>query len=145
MRESIPFLPKAYQEAKLEFDKVKNKNLSQKLLMFNQKIYEGTSIKQPRSLSCSNFVNSKMEYAVGRAYISRYFNGSSKKEAVEMINNLLSEFKAILSESSWIDPISKKHAMEKVNYDYKNKFLSQMFFKGRFYGLKNSIFRKNFE
>lgn len=31
-----------------------------------------------------------------------------------MINNLLFEFKAILSESNWIDPVSKMHAMEKV-------------------------------
>ncbi|RNA08867.1 neprilysin isoform X2 [Brachionus plicatilis] len=99
VKETIPFLPKAFQEAKLEFDK----------------IYEGTSIKQPRSLSCSNFVNTKMEYAVGRLYISRYFNSSSKKEAVEMINNLLFEFKAILTESIWIDPISRKHALEKVD------------------------------
>lgn len=55
-----------------------------------------------------------MEYAVGRLYISRYFNSSSKKEAIEMINNLLFEFKAILSESNWIDSVSKMHAMEKV-------------------------------
>ena len=61
-----------------------------------------------------------MEYAVGRIYISRYFNSSSKKEAVEMINNLLHEFKAILSESSWIDSISKQHAMEKVKSKYQN-------------------------
>jgi predicted metalloendopeptidase len=65
VRESIPFMPKYFQEVKLEFSKV----------------YDGTHIKQPRSLFCSNFVNSKMEFAVGRLYVSRHFNSSSKLEA----------------------------------------------------------------
>ncbi|CAF0711920.1 unnamed protein product [Brachionus calyciflorus] len=99
VKETIPFLPKVFQEAKLEFDKV----------------YEGTSIKQPRSLSCSNFVNSKMEFAVGRLYVSRHFNSSSKEQAVDMINNLLTEFRIILNESDWIDSHSKKLALEKVD------------------------------
>ncbi len=88
VKDTIPFLPKYFQDIKLEFSKVEYflDFIGQKLSMYMfsyfdfWKVYDGTHIRQPRSLFCSNFVNSKMEFAVGRLYVGRHFNSSSKHE-----------------------------------------------------------------
>jgi predicted metalloendopeptidase len=49
-------------------------------MLNTKKIFDGTSVKQPRTLSCSNYVNSKMEFAVGRIYVQRYFLEDQKKD-----------------------------------------------------------------
>lgn len=57
-----------------------------------------------------------MENAVGRLYISKYFDQHSKEEAQHMVDNLLEEFKKILNETEWMDDESKLVAVEKANY-----------------------------
>ncbi len=49
-----------------------------RLIQNFSKVYDGAKVRPARALSCSNFVNSKMEYAVGRIYISKFFNSNSK-------------------------------------------------------------------
>jgi predicted metalloendopeptidase len=100
VKEALPFLPKYFQEFKLDFSKV----------------YDGTTIKPPRALFCSTLVNSRMEFAAGNLYISHHFNGSLRIEAEEMTDNLISEFKLILKESDWMDQESKNKALEKVDH-----------------------------
>jgi membrane metallo-endopeptidase-like protein 1 len=78
------------------------------------KVYQGTKVQAKRSLVCSNFVNGRMEQAVGTLYVSKYFDKNAKQEALNMVNNLLQEFKQILRESDWMDDESKKVAIEKV-------------------------------
>lgn len=55
-----------------------------------------------------------MENAVGKLYISKHFDKGAKEEALNMVSNLLNEFKQILNESDWMDPVSKKVAIDKV-------------------------------
>jgi predicted metalloendopeptidase len=98
-KEIISYLPKIFQDEKLKFDQV----------------YFGTKVQPKRSLVCSNMVQSKMEMAVGQLYIRKYFNNKSKKEALNMVNNLLSEFKLILNENEWMEDESKRRAIEKVH------------------------------
>ncbi len=67
-----------------------------------------------RSWSCSNFVLDNMEYAVGRMYVSNYFNSESKRAATEMILNIQNEFRLNLKKVDWMDNESKKAALDKV-------------------------------
>ena len=64
MKGVVSYLPKYFQEVKLNFDKV----------------YYGNIVKQKRSLMCSNYVNDKQADGVGRLYVQAYFKDSSKKE-----------------------------------------------------------------
>ncbi len=73
IKDVIGYLPKKFQTALLEFDK----------------IFLGTSVIKTRRLLCSNMVNNKMEDAVGRLYVSRYFDKDAKKD---VRFNFLSDF-----------------------------------------------------
>ncbi len=64
VKDVIGYLPKKFQIASLEFDKV----------------FLGTSVSPTRRMLCSNMVNSKMEDAVGRLYVSKYFDKTAKKD-----------------------------------------------------------------
>jgi predicted metalloendopeptidase len=82
-----------------------------------------------------------MEFAVGRLYVSNYFDSNAKKHAFTMVNNLKDEFKIMLNEYDWMDTISKQSALEKAQmmdvkigypdftYDdsYLNKIYSQVY------------------
>lgn len=61
------FLPKLFRNAQLEFDK----------------IYSGATSIAPRTRTCSNAINDRMPYAVGRLYVENHFSEASKKEVVK--------------------------------------------------------------
>ena len=69
LKDRTNFLPKAYRDARLEFDKV----------------YRGSTSIPERSKTCANAVLDIMPYAVGRLYVKNNFNEDSKK-AVHLIN-----------------------------------------------------------
>jgi membrane metallo-endopeptidase-like protein 1 len=79
------------------------------------KIVKGTVSMPTRSWVCANFVLDNMEYAVGRMYVSNYFNSESKKAATEMILNIQNEFKLNLKKVDWMDAESKKAALDKLD------------------------------
>jgi predicted metalloendopeptidase len=125
VKEKVGLLSKNFKNIKQDYDKV----------------LKGTNELPSSTLTCSNYVIDFMEYAVGRVYVDKYFNGESKEsviiwvlsrnlltiveciffvKAVEMIENILNEFKVILSESDWMDEESKLNALAKVsNIDTK--------------------------
>jgi predicted metalloendopeptidase len=53
------------------------------------KVYKGTKSTQPRVLTCTNFVNDVMEYAVGRLYVNKHFNNKSKEAVILKIKTFL--------------------------------------------------------
>lgn len=63
VKNQLNFLPKKFREAKLEFDRV----------------YKGSKSAHSRSFICSQIIIDSMEYAVGRLYVSEYFNNRSKQ------------------------------------------------------------------
>jgi predicted metalloendopeptidase len=68
-----------------------------------------------RSWVCANYVLDNLEYAVGRMYVSNYFNSESKKAATDMILNIQNEFKLNLKKVDWMDAESKKAALDKLD------------------------------
>ena len=65
-------MSKKFKESRMEFDKV----------------LTGIVSTPSRSLICSNFVLDTMEYAVGRMYVSNYFNNESKAAVCEILDYL---------------------------------------------------------
>lgn len=55
-----------------------------------------------------------MDFAVGRLYVSHYFDSNAKKNAIDMVNNIKEEFKIMFNDYDWIDEISRNAALEKV-------------------------------
>ena len=129
------FLPKKYKDAQLEFDKVNT----------------GAASLPPRSRTCANGIQTRMPYAVGRLYVEKNFDESSKKAALEMIQNIQSEFKKILEEVTWMDEASKVPAREKANkmdikigypdYTYDNDHLNKMY---KDYQFNNDTYLQNY-
>lgn len=40
----------------------------------------GTSAERPRSITCGNFVNANMGFAVSKVYIQRYFDENARNQ-----------------------------------------------------------------
>lgn len=58
------YLPKLYRNIQLEFDKV----------------YTGATAMAPRSRTCSNAINDRMPFAVGRLYVEENFSPEAKAD-----------------------------------------------------------------
>ncbi len=74
----------------------------------------GINTLPTRTKFCTDSVLAQMPLAVGRLYVSNYFNKNSKAKAKEMTENILNEFKNILNDVNWMDAVSKQAAIEKV-------------------------------
>ncbi|KFO94056.1 Neprilysin [Buceros rhinoceros silvestris] len=63
---------------------------------------------------CANYVNGKMENAVGRLYVKEAFAGDSKHVVEEMIADIRDVFIKTLDELTWMDAETKKKAEQKA-------------------------------
>ena len=48
-----------------------------------------------------------LQPAVGAMYVTQYFSISTKNAADQMVKNLMAEFKKILEEQDWMDPVTR--------------------------------------
>lgn len=55
-----------------------------------------------------------MSIAAGALYVRKYFNEDARKNAMEMVSDIRSEFMKILQNVDWMDDITKKNALEKA-------------------------------
>ena len=78
------------------------------------KFIEKPGASKTRPLFCTNLVATRMDFAVGRLYVSHYFDSNAKKNAIDMVNNIKEEFKIMFNDYDWIDEISRNAALEKV-------------------------------
>ncbi|CAF3300718.1 unnamed protein product [Rotaria socialis] len=77
-------------------------------------VFRGTIAQRPRSITCGNMVNNYMGFAVSKIYIKQYFDESARDQSMEMIKNIRSTFIEMLTNSSWMDDISKNRSIEKA-------------------------------
>ncbi|CAF2098157.1 unnamed protein product [Rotaria magnacalcarata] len=77
-------------------------------------VFRGTIAQRPRSITCGNMVNSYMGFAVSKIYIRQYFDESARNQSMEMIKNIRSTFIEMLTNSTWMDDISKNRSIEKA-------------------------------
>lgn len=55
-----------------------------------------------------------MSIAAGALYVRKYFNEAARKNAIEMVSDIRSEFYEILKKVEWMDEITRKNALEKA-------------------------------
>lgn len=60
-------------------------------------------------------INNLFSESIGKKYAERYFSGNAKRRMVEMIGNIISAYRDIISEQEWMSEQTKKYAIEKLN------------------------------
>ncbi|CAF1075040.1 unnamed protein product [Adineta ricciae] len=97
-------MPKRYRAIREQFDRV----------------IRGTTAERPRSITCGVYVNTHMGFAVAKLYIKKHFDENARNQSLEMISDIRSAFIKMLNESTWMDAVSKRKAIDKaLNIDEK--------------------------
>jgi putative endopeptidase len=76
---------------------------------------QGEKQPAPRWKECVNSVDENLGDALGRLYVARVFPPEAKTAAVKMLRNILSTFREDLSSASWMSPITRRLALEKLD------------------------------
>ncbi|CAF1080903.1 unnamed protein product, partial [Rotaria sordida] len=76
--------------------------------------FQGTIAQRPRSITCGNYINNNMGFALSKIYIKQYFDENARNQSLEMINNIRSIFLDMLKNTTWMDEISKNKSIEKA-------------------------------
>jgi predicted metalloendopeptidase len=83
-------------------------------------VQKGTAHKLARSRYCLNMLDDWMGMAVGSMFIKKNFPPENKDEVTEMIETLKETFEKRLNNNSWMDPETKKAALDKLkNVNHK--------------------------
>ncbi|CAF1044530.1 unnamed protein product [Adineta steineri] len=77
-------------------------------------VFHGTSTEESRATTCANYVNIVMSLTVSKLYIEEYFHKDTRKETIEMINNIRNIFITMVNQSTWMDSKSKIIAIIKA-------------------------------
>jgi len=77
------------------------------------RVFKGTSAEPTRAITCANYVNDNMGFAVSRLYIQKYFNENARNESKDIIKNIRSSMMEMLLNATWMDDDSKAKAVEK--------------------------------
>ena len=70
----------------------------------------GQQMMMPRWQKCVTTTKASLPIAVGSLYVSRFFKEESKKEAMDMVDRIRSQFNTLLDEIDWMDPATKRKA-----------------------------------
>ncbi|KAL1464403.1 hypothetical protein WDU94_004053 [Cyamophila willieti] len=76
-------------------------------------VLTGVNSTRIRSQRCVDEVAEKFSLAVGSLYVRHFFDRTSKENALELVNNLRQEMDYILQNVSWMDPQTKRNALDK--------------------------------
>lgn len=74
-----------------------------------------SNISVTRWMKCVSTTISSLPNAVGSMYVSQYFNGGSKEEALEMVGEIRFQFDQMLRDTDWMDEATKSKAIDKAN------------------------------
>jgi putative endopeptidase len=81
---------------------------------FYGKRLSGTAELQPRWKRCVQSTNRNIGEALGQVYVEKYFPPEAKAHAREMVQNLISALRSDIPTLSWMNPETKKAAIEKL-------------------------------
>ncbi|XP_050527946.1 neprilysin-2-like [Daktulosphaira vitifoliae] len=90
-----------------------NRRLRDRQLLLQEDLF-GRIARGPRWVECVNVVSSVVDLAVSSMYVNNFFNLKTKKSSSKMVENLREEFYRTLTNAEWMDPITKKNALEKA-------------------------------
>ncbi|XP_058117957.1 neprilysin-2-like [Anopheles ziemanni] len=75
----------------------------------------GKQEQEPRWKECVDIISGRLPIAVGALYIRKHFREDSKRAALDMVNDIKSEFVNILKKINWMDEVTRVSALEKVS------------------------------
>ncbi|XP_038121738.1 neprilysin-2 isoform X1 [Culex quinquefasciatus] len=75
----------------------------------------GKQEQEPRWKECVDITSGSLPISVGSLYIRKYFREESKRAALDMVNDIKAVFVGILKKVDWMDEITRKSALEKVD------------------------------
>jgi predicted metalloendopeptidase len=76
--------------------------------------FKGIRVEQNRVITCANYVNNNMGFAVSKLYIKKYFDDNARNQSKEIMNNIRNSIITILEQVTWMDMITKTKAIDKV-------------------------------
>lgn len=82
---------------------------------FAGKILTGATQQRPRDQRAVGLVNGVLGEAVGKLYAARYFSPEEKAQVQALVANLLTAFRARLTNLTWMAPATKKEALAKLD------------------------------
>ncbi|KAH9503343.1 hypothetical protein Btru_072783 [Bulinus truncatus] len=78
-------------------------------------LISGSTLAKRNSKLCIAETDSVLGFALGALYVRENFPGKSKSVAKNMIENIRSAFVDNLYKLEWLDPVTRGHAVDKVN------------------------------
>ncbi|KAL8599693.1 hypothetical protein ACOMHN_064139 [Nucella lapillus] len=78
------------------------------------KMVYGSESERSRWRECVSYVKDNMGNAVGRLFIEKHFDETSKSTALEMIHNIRDAFHGLIEQADWMDEPTRKKAREKA-------------------------------
>lgn len=74
----------------------------------------GQQTEEPRWKECVDLVTTNFQIATSALYVRKYFDGASKKIALDMVKNIREEFEKILKKIPWMDDETRSKALDKA-------------------------------
>ena len=82
---------------------------------FNSRILQGTQEILPRWKRCVRATDRELGFALGHAYVDKYFPPEAKARALEMVHNLIAALREDISTLPWMGPETRKAAIAKLD------------------------------
>jgi predicted metalloendopeptidase len=81
---------------------------------FYSTVLRGVGEMRPRWKRCLIQTDRAIGEILGQAYVAKYFTGSAKARALDMVRNIQAEFRTRLASLSWMTPATKAKAYAKL-------------------------------
>ncbi|WP_261174764.1 M13 family metallopeptidase [Chromobacterium amazonense] len=82
---------------------------------FYGKTLAGRGVDRPRWKKAVTLVNDGLGEAVGKLYVAKYFTPEAKRQADELVHNLLKAYDQSIDTLDWMEPATKKEAHAKLS------------------------------
>jgi predicted metalloendopeptidase len=82
---------------------------------FKQTVLRGVKEPLPRWQTCANMVDDMMGEALGQVYVQKHFPPAAKKRMLELVENLRTTLREVLSSADWLADETKKNAIAKLD------------------------------
>ncbi|XP_008194096.1 neprilysin-2 isoform X2 [Tribolium castaneum] len=77
-------------------------------------VVTGRTERESRWKECIDISAGSLSIAAGALYVRKYFNEQARQNALEMVSDIRAEFQDILKNVDWMDPETKKNALDKA-------------------------------
>jgi endothelin-converting enzyme/putative endopeptidase len=82
---------------------------------FERTVLAGVQEQDPRWRTCARIVDRDLGDVLGEAYVAKYFPPEAKRRMGELVENLRAAMRDELEHSDWMQPETKKNAIQKLN------------------------------